>query len=74
MGAKHFNRSKKTWQKKDATPWNIAGTGSPVNSRTRGKRVALAWPPSPDPSICLLVYNSKRGEDPKVTALPVMWR
>ena len=36
-----------------AAPWsNIAGTGSPVKTRTRGNRVLLERPPSPDLSYC----------------------
>ena len=40
--------AKKLRSKQDATPWNIAGTGSPVKGRTRGKKVVLFRPATPD--------------------------
>ena len=49
--------------KKDSTPWNIAGS-SPVKQCTRGRRVALVRPPTPDNNedvLCSPCGNRKRS-------------
>ena len=41
--------ARKLQSKREETPWkNIAGTVSPVKSRTRGRRVVVVHPPTPE--------------------------
>lgn len=55
--------AKKLQSKKDSTPWNIAGTGSPVRGCTRGKRVVLVRPPTPDndKDLCIPISGKQKA-------------